>query len=76
MTRAMVALKDDAVVVDALHLMTKHNLRHVPLVDEAGRGVRILSARDILVHVVEAYPAEFVNLPNTPDGTIKKSWGG
>ena len=76
MTRVMVALKEDAKVVDALNIMTEHKLRHVPLVDDTGRGGRILSARDILVHITEAYPAEFVNLPSEPTRSVKKSWGG
>jgi CBS domain-containing protein len=52
--------------------------RHVPLVDEAGRPVGVISVKDIVSFLVELFPAAVLNLPpdprRAPDGTL--SGGG
>ncbi len=48
MTRHPSVLTIDASVVEALHLMSTHGFRHVPIVDEHHLPVGIISVRDVV----------------------------
>jgi len=63
-------------VATAIKMMTQQGYRHVPLVDEHGAGVGLLTALDILTYIAEHYPAEVVNLPLKLDQTPRKAEGG
>ncbi len=60
-----VAPKDS--VRTAVRRMQKGGYRHLPVVDEAGRPVGVLSARRVVHYVVEHFPALVFNLPPEPD---------
>ncbi len=46
-----------------LNIMSVGGLRHVPVVDEHGRPVAVVSVRDVVQFLVDAFPAEILNLP-------------
>jgi len=48
MTSNPVALKADLPIAQALHLMSLHGFRHLPLVDEENRPTGIISFRDVV----------------------------
>lgn len=48
MTPTPVALKADLPIAQALHLMSLHGFRHLPLVDEENRPTGIISFRDVV----------------------------
>jgi CBS domain-containing protein len=50
----------------ALHRMREGGFRHLPIVDQAGKPVGILSIRDVLVVVADHFPKEILNLPPVP----------
>src|SRR4051794_33136481 len=50
----------------AVRMMEEGGYRHLPVVDEAGRPVGILSVKRIVHYLVEHFPATVYNLP--PDG--------
>jgi acetoin utilization protein AcuB len=52
MTRNPVTLRPDAPVGDALRLFAERKISCVPVVDERGRPVGVLSWRDVLRHVI------------------------
>ena len=60
-----VAPKDS--VRTAVKRMQKGGYRHLPVVDEAGRPVGVVSARRVVHYVVEHFPALVFNLPPEPD---------
>lgn len=60
-----VAPKDS--VRTAIKRMQKGGYRHLPVVDESGRPVGILSARRVVHYLVEHFPALVFNLPPEPD---------
>jgi CBS domain-containing protein len=60
MTTEPDCLGDDGTVADVLRLMSVGGYRHVPLVDESGRPVGVVSVRDVVDLLVEAFPAEIV----------------
>ena len=54
-------LGEDGCVADVLRMMSVGGFRHVPLVDERGRPTGVVSVRDVVDLLVEAFPAEIVN---------------
>ncbi|MFK7895842.1 MAG: cyclic nucleotide-binding/CBS domain-containing protein [Myxococcota bacterium] len=60
----------DAKLAWALNMMSVGGFRHLPVTDERGWPAFILSVRDIVEFLVEAFPAEILNLP--PDFGAKK----
>jgi CBS domain-containing protein len=66
MTREPECLEPEDSVAFALHLMHIGGYRHVPLVDEQGRPVGIVSVQDIVDHIVDHFPEEVYNLPPRP----------
>jgi len=51
----------------AIKRMQKGGYRHLPVVDEAGRPVGVLSARRVVHYLVEHFPGLVFNLPPEPD---------
>jgi CBS domain-containing protein len=45
--------------------------RHVPLTDEAGRPVGVVSIKDIVDFIVDLFPSPVLNLPPDPH---RKVW--
>lgn len=54
-------LTDDGTVADVLRMMSVGGFRHVPIVDERGLPAGVVSVRDVVDLLVEAFPAEIVN---------------
>ena len=50
----------------ALNRMHLGGYRHVPLTDEAGRAVGVVSVKDIVAFIVDLFPAPVLNLPPDP----------
>jgi CBS domain-containing protein len=61
MTTPPDCLGDDGSVADVLRLMSVGGFRHVPLVDGRGRPVGVVSVRDVVDLLVEAFPSEILN---------------
>ena len=51
----------------AVRLMEEGGHRHLPVVDDAGRAVGVLSVRRIMHYLIEHFPATVYNLPPDPD---------
>ncbi len=66
----------DAPLAHALRLMDEGGFRGLPVVDNSGHAVGVISIRDILRHITESFPAEFVNLPPDPAHEARGRWGG
>ena len=76
MTRGPRTIREDERIEDALNIMLTGGHRHLPIVDAAGALVGIVSIRDILIHIVGFFPADFVNLPPDPEREASGLWGG
>ena len=63
-------------IVFALQRMSVGGFRHIPLVDEAGRAVGVLSVKDIVDHLVEHFPEAVLNLPPEPGRHALTAEGG
>jgi CBS domain-containing protein len=76
MTADPLALKLTDPIGFALNKMVVGGYRHVPLVDNAGKPLGVLSMRDIAQFLVEFFPEDIVNLPRTPQGAGDAADGG
>lgn len=63
MTRDPESLTLDGRLAWALNMMSVGGYRHLPVTDAEGRPVLILAMRDMVQVLVEAFPAEILNLP-------------
>jgi predicted transcriptional regulator len=61
-----VCLQPEHQLTSALHQMYVGEHSLVPLTDEQGRPLGIISMRDIVRYLVETFPQEVQNLPPTP----------
>ena len=70
MTRDVISARRDMAYGDALQLMVGKHFRHLPVVDENGRVLGILSARDLYEHAVEQLSNELNSVVSyfTADG--------
>ena len=53
----------DASVAWVLNKMSVGGFRHVPVIDDEGRPVNLVSVRDVVEYLVQAFPSEILNLP-------------
>jgi len=54
-------------LAEALRLLVQGRRRHLPIVDERGKVLGLLSIRDILGYVASKFPEDLMNLPPSPD---------
>lgn len=70
------SLRSTDELVYALNLMSVGGYRHVPIVDDSGRPVAVVSMRDIVEHIVSQYPDEVLKIPDSPDRSITQDREG
>jgi CBS domain-containing protein len=73
MTPAPETLRPKDSLAYALNKMSVGRFRHVPLVDDAGKPVGMLSIRDVIDFVVEVIPEAVLNLPPEPEPEAEKT---
>ncbi len=73
MTRAPESLRPQDCLAYALNKMSVGRFRHVPLVDERGVPVGMLSIRDVIDFVVELIPEAVLNLPSSPELAVHRT---
>src|SRR5713101_2784769 len=60
----------------AVRRMEEGGYRHLPVVDEAGRPLGVLSVKRIVHYLVEHFPATIYNLPPDPASVPNQPEGG
>jgi CBS domain-containing protein len=63
-------------VAYALNKMAVGRFRHVPLVDDRGVPVGMVSVRDVIDFIVELCPEEILNLPSDPALAVPRAVDG
>ena len=69
-------LKPTDVVGTAIDLMGEKKVYHIPLVDDKGDLVNVLSVRTLTRFLAEFYPTEIYNLPPRPNQVMPTQEGG
>jgi CBS domain-containing protein len=67
MTAEPVVVHKKEPISGAIRRMEEGGYRHLPVVDEAGRVVGLLSVKRIVHYLAEHFPATVYNLPPHPD---------
>ena len=67
MTPHPMVIRPDDSLSEALRRLTAGHRRHLPIVDERGHVLGLISIRDILSYIAERFPEETMNLPPHPD---------
>jgi CBS domain-containing protein len=65
-----------ATVAYVLNKMSVGGFRHVPVVDDEHRPVFVISVRDVVNFLVNAFPREVLNLPSEPGASSPVSREG
>src|SRR5262249_47049737 len=68
------ALSPDHPIVFALNKMSAGGFRHVPLVDDAGHPVGIVSVKDIVDYIVDFFASDVLTVP--PEPAQSETWRG
>jgi CBS domain-containing protein len=70
-------LPPSASIAFALNKMSEDGYRHIPIVDQDGTAIGVLSLRNIVNFVVDFFPESVHNLPSHPAQSIPKTeYGG
>jgi CBS domain-containing protein len=67
MTPHPMVIRSDDPLSEALRLLIQGHRRHLPIVDDRGHVLGLISIRDILSFIAERFPEDMVNLPPHPD---------
>lgn len=76
MTSTPESLQLDDGIAFALNKMSVGGYRHIPVVENDGKPVGVLSVRDIVDFLVDLFPQEVLNLPPGSDHVIARSLDG
>lgn len=76
MTRNPECLRPENPLVYALHQMSLGGYRHIPLLDENGVPVAVVSMRDIVGFITDQHPDQVMKMPGNPDQAITSSREG
>ena len=66
---------DDGIAF-ALNRMVERGYRHIPIVDDQGRALGVLSVREVVAYLVSLMPGRVLNLPPEPDLEARSPEGG
>lgn len=76
MTSDPETLTPDSGISYALNKMSVGGFRHVPLIDDRGRAVGVVSMRDVVDYMVDLFPNDILTLPPEPGMNIVRSREG
>ncbi|HTP13477.1 MAG TPA: CBS domain-containing protein [Bacteroidota bacterium] len=66
MTRHVESFQPDDSIAFVLNAMHVGGYRHVPVVDEGGTPVAVISVKDIIAFILEHFAEDVLNLPPSP----------
>ena len=76
MTPNPVCLRMRDTVGEAIDVMGTKRFYHIPLLDDKGYLVNVISVRTLIRFLAEFYPAEVLNLPPDPSQIMQSAEGG
>jgi CBS domain-containing protein len=76
MTRAPECLGLDDGIAFALNRMIVGGFRHVPIVEDDGAPLAVLSLREVVAFIVALLPSRVLNLPPEPRHEVRSTDGG
>jgi CBS domain-containing protein len=70
MTRSPITIGSDASVEEAMRIMTSHRIRHLPVIDPAGRLAGVLSIGDVVKWIMTSQDAAITHLERYITGDL------
>jgi CBS domain-containing protein len=70
------SLSPEDSIAFALNRMAVGGYRNIPIVDDGGQPVALLSQRDVVAYIVSVLPARVLNLPPLPNLEARSTDGG
>jgi CBS domain-containing protein len=67
MTANPLTLRPSSSILEAIGLMERAGINHVPVVNDDASPAGLLSVKDVVHYLVEYFPAKVYNLPDTPE---------
>ncbi len=67
MTQAPLTINEDALLLDAISIMSSREFRHIPIVDKEGIVTSIISIKDILKFILSIFSEYFKKYQAIPD---------
>ncbi len=71
-----VSLQPHDRLADAIRVMAEGGYRHLPLVDDKGRAVGLITNRDVLKFIADYFPETVLNLPPRLHQQMSRPEGG
>lgn len=75
MTARPMIIREDDTVAEALRRIDVGKRRHLPIM-RGREPIAIVSVRDLLGYLASRFPADFINLPPTPEKEAREPYGG
>jgi CBS domain-containing protein len=75
MTREPLTLPADSTVAFALNKMVLEGFRHIPLTDDDGRPIGVVSMRNLIEYLSDFFNRDMLNLPPDPHITFRNREG-
>lgn len=70
------SLRKDDELVYLMNFMHTGGFRHLPIIDEEGKPLHIISLRDVLAYILDHFAEEIQNIPPTPYRGERKRYSG
>ena len=70
MTKVPIALKKDAKLHSLMELFSIHDFRHIPVIDEDGCPIHVISIRDLIKLIADFFPDEIQKKGTLKNGTV------
>ena len=67
MTPHPTVIRRDDSLAEAMRRLTQGRRRHLPIVEDHGKVLGLISIRDILAYIASRFPEEMMNLPPDPN---------
>lgn len=67
MTPHPMVIRSGDSLAEAMRRLTQGRRRHLPIVDERGTVIGLMSIRDILTYIASRFPEDMMNLPPDPN---------
>jgi CBS domain-containing protein len=58
MTKNPITIKMDSSILSLIKIVSIHDFRHIPIIDEEGCPVNIVSVRDLVKYIIDLFPNE------------------
>jgi len=66
MTKNVDGFQQDDSIAYVLNAMHIGGYRHIPVIDEKGRPIAVISVKDIIAYILEHFAEDILNLPPSP----------